>query len=114
MSFRQKVDHKRKAAEKAWIERHWPTLKQIGLPPIVYCDYDHWDDFLENGHIHFRPDTTHFSFDQLSRDQLAQLGRFLEEHFGSKDRIPPLLGHIRVRSQTWKAGDNKGFTGNIG
>ena len=100
MSFRRHVDHKRKAAEKAWIDRYWPTLKKIGLPPVVYLDYDHWTDFLDNGYIEFHVDPTNFSFTQLSTDQLKQLHIFLEEQYGHDDLPPSLLSWLRVRLQS--------------
>ena len=98
MSFRRtKPDHKRVAAGQAWIDRHWPALKAIGVPPVVCRDYDHWDDFLENGCLDFHPDPTHFSFQQLSAEQQVQLRQFLEREYGERERIPPLLGWLRHR-----------------
>ena len=97
MSFRRRVDHKRKAAETVWIERHWPTLKEIGLPPIVFCDYGHWTDFLDNGYLDHHEDTTRFSFAQLSNDQMRRLHRFLEDEHATKGAPPSLLGWLRVR-----------------
>jgi hypothetical protein len=73
-------------------------MADIGLPPSVYSDEDHWLDFLENGHLHWHDDPWQFDFGQLSPGQLAALHRFLEREYGSSERCPPLLEWVRVRT----------------
>jgi hypothetical protein len=99
MSFRQ---HKSSAhvtgkAWIEWIERVRPSLQAIGPPPEVSLGPDHWNDFLENGHLHWHPqDSTGFEFMQLSAAQSRELLRFLEEEFPEADRHPPLLKWLRL------------------
>ena len=98
MGFRHpKTDDKRRAREwHAWIDRHRAELASLGLPAEVYLDAGRWHDFLENGHLHWRP-SSGFESGDLSPAQLAALHRFLEREYGAADRPPPLLQWARVR-----------------
>jgi hypothetical protein len=81
-----------------WIDRHRNTLRDLGLPPEVYLSQDHWNDFLENGHLHWhRQDSTAFNFGDLSRSQMRELLAFLEHHLEICPVHCPLPGYLRVR-----------------
>jgi hypothetical protein len=99
MAFRQnKSDaHHRRQAFERWHALHLETLVNIGLPPSVHTDEDHWLAFLENGHLHWHEDPWRFEFGQLSSGQLAALHRFLEGEYGQSEQCPPLLRWLRVR-----------------
>jgi hypothetical protein len=58
---------------------------------------DRWDDFLENGHLHWHDDPTRFSFETLSAEQMRSLLAFLEQQYGRTPKPPPLLDWLRVR-----------------
>jgi hypothetical protein len=98
MGFRRPKsdDHRRGQEWHAWIDRHRAELAAIGLPVEVYLDAARWQDFLENGHLHWHP-SSGFEFGELSPAQLEALHRFLEREYGAADRPPPLLGWARVR-----------------
>jgi hypothetical protein len=98
MAFRRaKADtHGRAQRWQAWIDQHRSVLAAIGLPAEVYLDEARWQDFLENGHLHWHP-SSGFEFGDLSAGQLAALHRFLEREYGAAERCPPLLGWVRVR-----------------
>jgi len=63
----------------------------------VYEGHSEWEDFLENGHLHWHNDPQGFSFEELNAGQARALARVLEERYGENDRIPPLLGWLRAR-----------------
>jgi len=96
MGYRRKVDHRLQATQKVWLNANWPTLDEIGLPPEVFRDYDHWDDFLENGDLDWHKGSD-FDFTQLTMGQMRQLRDLLEKHCGEAPRTPPLLQFLRVR-----------------
>jgi hypothetical protein len=98
MAFRRsKTDNQARSREwHGWIDRHRAELAAIGLPAEVYLDVTRWDDFLENGHLHWH-ESSGFEFGDLSAGQLAALDRFLEREYGDADRRPPLLRWLRVR-----------------
>ena len=99
MSFRKPKsdEHDRSRRWNVWIDTNRSTLASIGLSPSVYLDEARWQDFLQNGHLDWHPDPTGFGFEDLSKDQLARLGDFLESEYGRESASPPLLGWIRVR-----------------
>ena len=100
MAFRQKHAHSQKERTlwQEWIGRHRGTLKGMGLPPEVYLSLGHWQDFLENGEIHWHPDdSTGFELAQLSRAQMERLCGFLEAYDEFRPEHFPLLGWLRVR-----------------
>ena len=90
--------HKDHAAWQGWIEQHRSDLRRMGLPAEVYLTLDHWQDFLENGHLHWHEeDTTGFEFSQLSRGQMEELRHFLETNPEFRPEYFPLLGFLRAR-----------------
>lgn len=99
MSFRRdKSDaHRRQREWGAWIDAHRAELVAMGVPPEIYLDESRWDDFLQNGHLHWH-EGTGWGFDELSRDQIRALGRFLDRHFAGDPRCQSLLGYINVRT----------------
>ena len=102
MSFRQpkSKDYLLDKAWHSWIERHRQELESIGLPEEVYLSHGHWQDFLENGHLHWHgKDSTGFDFSQLSPPAVGALRRFLEREQGEANRVPPLLEWLRKRHQ---------------
>src|SRR5262249_39694756 len=78
MAFRRsKSDHHSTSQEwHSWIDRHRAEFAAIGLPAELYVDATRWNDFLENGHLHWR-ESSGFEFGDLSAAQLAALRRFL-------------------------------------
>ncbi|MBI2920539.1 MAG: hypothetical protein HYY18_05595 [Planctomycetes bacterium] len=98
MAFRKPKSSEHRTASKweDWISRTRQELASIGLPPEVYLDQAHWRDFLENGGLDWHT-SSGFSFELLLAGQLAALHRFLEREYGEAERIPPLLGWVRVR-----------------
>ena len=81
-----------------WVERHAATLRSIGLPPEVYLNLLHWEDFLANGHLHWHAeDSTGFEFGELSAPQMQRLLAFLETQNDIGPEHSPLLGWLRVR-----------------
>jgi hypothetical protein len=94
---RTKTNAAHRAREwRAWIDQHRAGLAAIGLPPEVYLDESRWNDFLENGHLHWH-ESSGFEFGDLSPAQLAALKRFLDQQYGATERRPPLLEWLRVR-----------------
>jgi hypothetical protein len=101
MSFRQPKSDQDQSTEAwdRWIDQHRAKLQAIGLPPEVYLSESHWQDFLENGHLHWHPeDATGFSFEQLPPQAIESLRQSLESEFVDADSMPPLLGWLRARS----------------
>jgi hypothetical protein len=97
---RTKTNDRRRIQEwHAWIDRHRAELGAIGLPAEAYLDQACWNDFLENGHLHWH-ESSGFQFGDLSTGQLAALHRFLEREYGTADSCPPLLKWVRVRRDT--------------
>jgi hypothetical protein len=81
-----------------WIAVNRPVLKSIGLPPEVCISAAHWEDFLENGHLHWHvKDSTGFEFIQLNLGQQAALKRFLERQSQDSQVVPRLLDFLRNR-----------------
>jgi hypothetical protein len=100
MAFRRKGknDRKRKQAWHEWIETNLSRLKGIGLPPEVYLDLQHWEDFLANGHLHWHPETsTGFHFSDLSISQMRALLTLLETEDEFIPENFPLPQWLRVR-----------------
>ena len=95
MTYRRRRDPERIKAWERWIGENRLHLERIGLPLALYQDADHWDDFLENGHLHWYTDGPPFDFGDLSPGQMKQLCAFLEQHCAGKP--PPVLGWLRVR-----------------
>lgn len=84
----------------SWIDTNRHQLKRIGLPPEVSLSKLHWEDFLENGDLHYHvKDSTGFSFNDLHPKAADALRRFLEDAYGEVIPTPPLLGWLRVRKQ---------------
>lgn len=79
-----------------WIGRNRAELVAIGVPAEVYLDESRWNDFLENGHLHWHA-SSGFEFGHLSAGQLAAMRRLLEREHGQADECPPLLRWVRVR-----------------
>jgi hypothetical protein len=99
MTFRHRKSNTRRQSRawSAWVESNRAALLSFGLPAAVYLDEERWLDFLENGHLHWHEDSTHFAFDDLSIGQLDALRRFLEQQYGHSEQCPPLLRWLRVR-----------------
>src|ERR1700677_4064227 len=97
MSFRRQIDYKQRAADQGGIDGHRLALKKIGLPPIIYCDFVHWADFLSNGCLDHHEDTTHFEFSQLWKDQMRQLLKFIEEEYAARGTVRSMQGWLRVK-----------------
>jgi hypothetical protein len=98
MGFRRKPSdqHIRLKSWRIWIDSYCSKLSSIGLPPEVYLDESHWEDFLENGHLHWH-ESSGFEFAQLSPEQMIALHIFLELEYGDATPVPPLLNWVRVR-----------------
>src|SRR5688500_11112496 len=95
MTYRRQADPERNKAWKKWISEHRDHLERIGLPLAVYQDAAHWDDFLQNGHLHWHTDGPPFDACEIGRGQMEQLCAFLErQHLAPP---PPLIGWLRVR-----------------
>ncbi len=95
MSFRRpRADPHRKLVE-AWLREIWPTLREIGVAPEVVRDADHWEDFLENGHLHWTRPTSGFHFRELNAEQMVALLDVLEQQYGV-DAAIPLLRWLRL------------------
>ena len=100
MGYRkQKPDHKKKRYQEFWLRDNLEELSSIGIPPVVLRDYDHWDDFLENGHLHWHEDSTGFGFEQLSVPQLEKLLAFLRKQYSDDQHPSPLFGWLIVRKR---------------
>jgi hypothetical protein len=95
MSYRRESDAERAKAWKAWAAQHQSTLEGIGLPLAVYQDASHWEDFIENGHLHWHSDGPPFDFNELSPSQMERLLGVLEQSHA--DRPPALVGFLRTR-----------------
>ena len=96
MSFRRHSDHAGATAWRQWLLRARSDLEQIGLPLAVYETSERWDDFLENGHLHWHSEGPRFDFTELPPERMHQLRLLLERDFGQAP--PPLLRFLRVRS----------------
>ena len=93
MTYRRQADPGRDKAWKKWISENRDPLERIGLPLALYEDAARWEDFLENGHLHWH-DGPPFDFGELRGGQMEQLCAFLERRY--PDKPPPLLGWLRV------------------
>jgi hypothetical protein len=106
MSFRQPKSHRHAEdrAWRAWLSRHRPALKAIGLPPSVTLSEDHWTDFLQNGCIEWRhPEASDgFNFGQLSAEQMSSLLAVLEA--SPQYLSQPIVGWLRHRLDRVAAG----------
>jgi hypothetical protein len=94
MTYRRQANPERDKAWKKWISENRDHLERIGLPLALYQDAAHWDDFLQNGHLHWHHGPP-FDFGELGRGQMEQLCAFLERHY--HDKPPPLIGWLRIR-----------------
>ena len=98
MTFRHRSDPARDKAWRAWIDENRSALERIGLPLAIYQDADHWQDFLENGHLHYHDDGPPFDvLEDCGPGQQEQLWAFLEKHYAASP--PNLLQWMRVRLQ---------------
>lgn len=100
MGFRQPKshEHERQEAWRDWLDHARSDLRAIGLPPEVFLSEAHWRDFLTNGYLEKQlQDSAGFDFDQLSPACAGALRRFLEAEYAERDKVPPLLGWLRVR-----------------
>ena len=89
---------RRQQAWLVWIDLHRNTLKSIGLPPEVYLDLDHWEDFLQNGALDWHAESsTGFEFSRLSQPQMRRLLEFLETNDEFSPDWCPMPGWLRVR-----------------
>lgn len=95
MSYRRKSDPHGSRAWKEWLAEHQSTLEGIGLPLAVYQDAAHWEDFIENGHLHWHADGPPFGFDELAPTQMEQLLGVLEQSHIVQP--PALIGFLRTR-----------------
>jgi hypothetical protein len=95
MTYRRQANPERQKAWKQWIGENRASLERIGLPLALYQDAEHWDDFLENGHLDWHTDGPPFDFADLVRGQMEQLCSFLERHY--PENPPPLVRWLRVR-----------------
>src|SRR5688572_20321248 len=98
MSFRRAndVNHHHSREWDDWIDRNRAELVAMQLPADVYLDEARWNDFLENGHLHWH-ESSGFEFGDLSPGQVAGLHGFLEREYAAAGRCPPLLRWVRVR-----------------
>jgi hypothetical protein len=98
MSFRRKP--RDRDAEKRWQEWmacHREDLRSCGLAPEVLLSLDHWEDFLENGWLHWHEEgSSHWRVQQLSRTQKAALLRLLESQGGELELQSNVLRWMRV------------------
>lgn len=100
--FRRQESASNRVSQQAWhswIETHRTELISIGLPPEVYLNEKHWQDFLENGHLHWHP-SSGFDFSKLNSGQAAALLRFLDEAYGANSSLLNLRGWLAVRLRT--------------
>lgn len=98
MSFRKPKSEEGNVhrAWDAWLATHASALKAINLPPSLTLSFDHWVDFLQNGHLEMHPEASDgFSFEQLSREQMEGLLKILKAtpEFAAE----PLVGWLRQR-----------------
>jgi len=94
-----KSDASKQRSEWAkWIDIHHAELVAIGIPPEVYLDHSRWDDFLQNGHLHWH-DETGWEWSDLSSDPMGAIGRFLQQHFADDRRCRSLLRWITERTE---------------
>jgi len=80
---------------RAWLEQARPQLEALDLPQLLYCDWEHWEDFLENGELHFHEDPIGYDIDKTHPGHLEALRAFLEEQYPLEP--PPLLQMLRFR-----------------
>lgn len=74
-----KRGHEEVRAWRIWIQANRRRVERIGLPLAVYSDLNRWDDFLENGHLHWHLDGPPFDFKDLCDGQKAQLLALLDD-----------------------------------
>ena len=103
MSFRRRRPDPQRKRTDAWLAEIWPTLRELGLPPEVVRDAEHWEDFLDNGTLHRMRPTSGWSFVALTREQMRRLREVLEERYGTEADIA-LLNWLRARSGESAAG----------
>ena len=95
MSYRRHAAPEQAKAWKKWIGDNRAHLERINLPLATYQDAAHWEDFLQNGHLHWHTDGPPFDFGDLSTEQMEQLYELLERCDLLEN--PPLLSWLRVR-----------------
>ncbi len=94
----RREDRERRNRHREWLGAHGDELDAMGLPRQVFETWDRWDDFLQNGHLHWHEDIDDFSFDGLTADQRGALHRFLERQHAEGLSAFPLLEKLRYRA----------------
>lgn len=96
MAYRKKqANHEKLKVWKNWIDQNHHHLESIGLPLAIYQDIDHWEDFLENGHLHWHIDGPLFDVKDLTTECMELLYTFLERNY--LEQPPTLLQMLSVR-----------------
>jgi hypothetical protein len=98
MSFRRPKLNRPKEDRRwrDWLSQNAGALRAAGLPPEVTASADHWKDFLDNGHLHWHPESdAGFSFDQLTPDEMRRLLAVLD--VSADFRGSALAGWLRHR-----------------
>ncbi|MCH1911710.1 hypothetical protein L9Z41_03840 [Leptospira noguchii] len=96
MAYRKKrTNHAKLKVWKNWVSQNHFHLESIGLPLAIYQDIDHWEDFLENGHLHWHIDGPPFDVKDLTTNSIKLLYTFLERNYF--ERPPMLLQMLRAR-----------------
>jgi hypothetical protein len=81
---------------RAWLASNAMALKQISLPSELTATRDHWIDFLQNGHLHWHPESNAgFGLNQMSREQMSGLLALLEA--STEFSGQPIVGYLRHR-----------------
>jgi hypothetical protein len=98
MSFRRPKSnrHAEDRAWREWLSRNDGRLKATGVPSSVTLSESHWHDFLQNGHLHWHPESNSgFAFTRLSAEQMRGLLALLAA--SPEYATAPLAGWLRVR-----------------
>ncbi|EKT86123.1 hypothetical protein [Leptospira santarosai] len=96
MVYRKKrIDYEKLKVWKHWIGQNHHHLESIGLPLAIYQDIEHWEDFLENGHLHWHIDGPPSDVKDLATENMKLLYIFLERNYFKQP--PALLQMLKVR-----------------
>lgn len=74
------------AAARAWdrfVSANAPIIAASGIPRAYLASADHFDDFLQHGHLGYHADDTDFRIESIDTDRYAKLVLLVESYFAA-------------------------------
>jgi hypothetical protein len=89
MSYRR--NNEKDLAWRDWLRQNEIVLNECGLPEIVLRSESHWWDFLMHGYLDHHSDPSKFTVDDLSKEQMQCLKKFLESELTANEIASSLI-----------------------